>query len=115
MPMWTCRPKIRFERATIFRSSTIMLVALIGIDGLLAPVGERMRGGGGQPETVFAGQLDNAAAEFGDIPAGFLDVLADAGADFDDRLVHLRLDLLLQETLALFDDLELDVRAEVAA
>ena len=45
--------------------------------------------------------------------ARLLDVAADAGADLDDRLVHLGLDALVQEDLALVEEL-LDVRAQLA-
>src|SRR5262249_42961322 len=41
------------------------------------------------------------------------DVLADARADLDDRLVHLGLHLLLHPPLALMDELCLDVRAQI--
>ena len=53
------------------------------------------------------------AAQFGYIAARFLDVFADAGADFDDRLMHLGLDMLLEEQAAFFDDFELDVGTKV--
>ena len=43
-----------------------------------------------------------------------LDVLANAGADLDHRLVHLGLYRLLQQRLALLDDLDVDVRAQIA-
>ena len=36
------------------------------------------------------------------------------GPDLDHRLVHLGLHPLLQEQLALFDDLRVDVRAQIA-
>ena len=90
-----------------------VFVALIGIYGLIAPVGERMRGGGGDEEAVFAREPDDGAAQFGDVAARFLDVVADAGADLDHGLVHFRFDVFLEEGFALFDDLELDVRPEV--
>ena len=52
-PMWTCRPKMRLARATICRSSTMIVIALVRIDLLLAPVGERVRGAGDQAQTMF--------------------------------------------------------------
>ena len=56
-PMWTCRPKIRLARATIFMSSTIVSIALVGIDLLLAPVGEGVGAGGRQAQTVLLRQF----------------------------------------------------------
>ena len=49
-----------------------------------------------------------------DLVSRLLNVLADAGADLDHRLVHLRLDALGQQRLALLHDLGVDVRAQVA-
>ena len=44
----------------------------------------------------------------------FFDVAADLGADLDDRLMHLRLDRLVQRQLGLGKDLRGDVRAQIA-
>ena len=72
-----------------------------------------MRGGGGDAQAVLAGEADNGAAQFRDVAAGFLHVFADAGADFDDGLVHFRFDVFLEEGAAFLDDFELDVGAEI--
>ena len=45
---------------------------------------------------------------------GVLDVVADAGADLDDGLMHLGLDALFEAELALGQHLGGDVRAEIA-
>ncbi len=63
---------------------------------------------------MIAGELDHFAAEFVDVFAGFVDVAADAGADLDDRGVHLGLDALLQTHFALREHLGFDVGAQVA-
>ena len=88
-------------------------VALVGIDVLVAPVGERMRRAGDETQAVLLGERDHAAPQVLQILGGLRDGPADAGADLDDRLVHLRLHTLVHLTLALLDDLHLDVRAEI--
>ena len=50
-----------------------------------------------------------------DILARFLDVPANLGADFDDRLVHLGLDRLMQRQLGLGKNLRRHVRAQIAS
>src|SRR5665213_1516169 len=72
-----------------------------------------MGGGRGDSKTVFPSQPDNRAAQFGYVAARFLNVFADAGADFDHRLVHLGLNVLLEESFALFDNFKLDVGPKV--
>ena len=88
-------------------------VALVGIDVLLAPVGERMRGAGAEQQAVLLGELHHRAPQVEDVGARLLHVAADAGADLDDRLVHLGLDALVELPLALRDDLGVDVRAQI--
>jgi hypothetical protein len=88
-------------------------VALIGIDVLRPPIGERMRGAGAEQQAVLLGQLHHRAAQIQDVGARLFHVAAHAGADLDDRLVHLRLDALVELPLALLDDLGVDVRSEV--
>src|SRR5208282_2601112 len=46
--------------------------------------------------------------------ARFLNVAADLGADLDDRLMHLRLDRLVQRQLGLGEDLRGNMRAQIA-
>ena len=91
-----------------------ILVAIVGIDLLHAPVGKGMRGGGGEAQAILASQANHVAAQFLQLVLGVLDVGADRGADFDDRLVHLGLDALLKDELALLDDLGMNVRAQIA-
>ena len=74
-----------------------------------------MRRTRGKQESVVASEADHVPAQLADVFLGFLDVLADAGADFDHGLVHLGLDLLFHDPLALGDDLAVDVRTQVAA
>ena len=88
-------------------------VALIRINVLRAPVGKRVRGAGTQQQAVLAGELHHGAAQVEDVGARLLHVAAHAGADFDHRLVHLRLDALVELPLALLDDLGVDVRSQV--
>ena len=88
-------------------------IALVRIDVLHAPVGERMRGAGRQQQAVLAREPNHLAPQIDDVLARFLDVAADAGADLDHRLVHLGLDLLVQQPLAVRDQLGADVRAQI--
>ena len=91
-----------------------VLVAVVSVDLLHPPVGKRMGRGRSQPQAVLLGQRDHVAAQLLDFFLGVLDVAADRGSDLDHGLVHLRLDPLLQEQLALLDDLRVDVRAQIA-
>jgi hypothetical protein len=68
------------------------------------------RGRDGQ--AVAPGQPGELAAQADDLAAGHLDVLADGGPDLDHRLVHLRLQLVLEQLPAGFQKL-LDVGAQV--
>ena len=88
-------------------------VALVGINVLHAPVGERVRRAGAEQQAVLAGELHHGAPQVEDVGARLLHVAAHAGADLDHRLVHLRLDALVQLALALGDNLGVDVRAEI--
>ncbi len=89
-------------------------IALVGIDLLLAPVGEGMRCAGDEHQAMFVGEANHLAAEVEEIFAGLFDGGADIGADLDDRLVHFRLDLLMQQELAVGEHLGADVRAQIA-
>ncbi len=57
-------------------------------------------------------ERDDLTPQLRDVPPDLADVPADAGADLDDRLVHLGLDAFLQDQLALVEHL-LDVRAQL--
>ena len=53
-------------------------------------------------------------ADHADFVVGFLDVLADPGADLHHGLVHFGLDPLFQDHPALLHDLRVDVRTKIA-
>src|SRR5207253_1683047 len=72
-----------------------------------------MSRGGNNLQSIFFGQRGDDATETADVRAGFLNVLADAGADFDLRLDHFRLDLLAKQHAAFFENLG-DVRTQLA-
>ena len=72
-----------------------------------------MRGAGAEQQPVLLRELHHRAPQVDDVGARFLHVAADAGADFDHRLVHLGLDAFVELTLALRDDLGVDVRAQI--
>ena len=77
-------------------------VALVGIDLLLVPLRERMRAAGGECAARSARARPMIWRRMSRISSlRLLDVLADAGADLDDRLVHLGLDALVQQHPAL--------------
>src|ERR1035437_49033 len=72
-----------------------------------------MGAGRRQQHALLTGEGDHLAAKRLDVLASFFDVLTNASADLDDRLVHLRLDRLVQRQLGFGEDLRCDVRAEV--
>lgn len=90
-----------------------VFVAFSWSERLHTPVGERMGGGGGYAQIILAGQTDDVMAEIFQLFAGIFNIRANGGADFDDGLMHLRLDALLQDQLALLDDFGVDVRAKI--
>jgi hypothetical protein len=104
-PMWTS------DHLHVFDDG---VVALVRVDPLFAPFGEGVGAGSREAQTVLFGQVDQVAADHVDFVGSFLDVAADAGAGFDDRLVHLGLDALGEHGSALFDHFHADVGAEVA-
>ena len=73
-----------------------VLVALARRDHLVHPVRERMRAGGGDAQADALGGVGEIAAVADDLLGQLLDVRADLGADLDDRLVHLALDLVAE-------------------
>ena len=89
-----------------------LVVARVGEDFLVRPVREGMRAGGRDAHAVLLREADDLRPHLPDVLAYLRDVPADAAADLDDRLVHLRLDALLQDEPALLQDL-LDVRAQL--
>ncbi len=59
-------------------------IALVGIDLLLAPVGEGVSGAGDEHQAMFMGEANHLAAEIEEVFARFFDGRADVGADLDD-------------------------------
>src|SRR3954468_4492490 len=72
-----------------------------------------MRAGGGDFQAVPAGQAEARAAQLDKFGASLGRRAANLRAPFDDRLVQLRLDLLLEDEPARLQDLR-DVRAQLA-
>jgi hypothetical protein len=72
-----------------------------------------VRGGGDHFEPLFARERRDDGAEVRDVRARLLYVVADARADLDHRLDHLRLDLLAEEHLPFLKHLR-DVRTQLA-
>src|SRR6266404_1508883 len=64
-------------------------------------------------QSALLRQRRDDGAQAGDVGASFLNVLADAGADLDLRLNHLRLDLLAENHLAFVEELR-HVRTQLA-
>jgi len=90
------------------------VIAFIRVDLLRTPIGEWMRGSGDQAKAMLVGKTNHVAAQIEEIFLGVADILADAGSDFDDGLMHLGLDALFEAHLALFEQLSCDVRTQVA-
>src|SRR5580658_7331277 len=90
------------------------VVAFVGIDLLLTPVGEWMGAGSGDPQAILARQADDAATERANLLARLVDVMADASADLYYTLMHLGFYGFVELKLAFRDDLGVDVRSEVA-
>src|SRR6476646_9449333 len=69
--------------------------------------------GGGEFQTRPSGGAGEVGAQADDLFARLVDVAADVGPDFDNRLVHLGLDLLLQRHFAFAENL-LDMGTQLA-
>src|SRR5947208_2582000 len=80
---------------------------------LVLPARNRMRRSRHDLQPVLLCQSGDDAAQARNVYARFLNVLADARANFDLRLNHFRLDLLAQDHLAFFEKLR-DVRPQFA-
>ena len=113
MPTCTCKPKIEIRARDRLHVLDDLQVALVGVDVLDAPVGERMRRAGGEQQAVLFGEPDRLPAQVDDVLARLADRAAHASADLDHRLVHLGLHLLLQLQLSLRDELGVDVRSQI--
>src|SRR5437763_7486778 len=68
---------------------------------------------GSDAKTAGVSERGQIAAQLGDVLAGIGDVPANFSSQLDDRLVHLRLDLLLEHDLAALQDF-LNVRTQLA-
>ena len=68
-------------------------VVIVWRDLLRLPVRERMRTGGGDAISLLRGQLHNTLAQHDQFITNLRRCLAHRRADFDDRLMHLRLHL----------------------
>ena len=90
-----------------------LVVALVGRDRYAGPVRDRMRARGGDAQAALSHQVDDLAPEPGHLASGVLDIGADRRADFNDRLVHLALDLVLEPLLPFREDLG-DMRPQLA-
>ena len=86
-------------------------VTLIGRNQLIHPMGERMRAGRGDAQFVARRQFCQLGSKLDDLRARASRITAHFGAQFDDRLMHLGLDLLLQDHLAARQNF-LDVRSQ---
>ena len=85
-------------------------VAIAGCDQLVHPMRKRMGAGGSNQQAAPRGEGRQFAPQFHHLLAGTLYVVTNLGAELDDRLVHLRLDVFFQSDLAVVENL-LDVRA----
>src|ERR1700677_1025103 len=83
------------------------------MDLLHAPVCKWVGAGSSQPHAAFAGQGDHLPAQIENVFAGFLNVPADFGADFDHRLVKLRLGAIHGGQLGPGKNFRLDVGTQV--
>ena len=90
-----------------------VLVALAGGDDLVDPVGKRVRAGGCDIQADAFGGANEFAAGAVHVDAEFVNVLADFGADLDDRLVHFAFDLFAEIRGGGGDELA-DVRTQLA-
>src|SRR5580700_8306736 len=66
-----------------------------------------------QPQAVLPREPYDVAPQHLYFGLSFLDGFANAGADLDDGLMHLRLHALLEDELALLEDLRLNMRLQI--
>src|SRR6266498_2180588 len=88
-------------------------VALIHRDELIHPVRERMCASGGDLESIARRQFRQLATKIDNLLSRATRVMTDLRAKLHDRLMHLGLDLLLQDHFAASQKL-LDMRAQLA-
>ncbi len=89
------------------------LVSLVVENLLVLPARNRMCRGGNNLESVLLRQRRNDRAQASDVGTGFLNIFADARADFDLGLNHLGLDLFAEQHPAFVKKLH-DVRLQLA-
>ena len=90
-----------------------ILVPIVGMNLLHPPVRKRMRRHRCQPQPILLCQPQNIAPQHLHFRFGFLNVLANPSPHLHHRLVHLRLYPLLQDQLALLQDLGLNMRPQI--
>src|ERR1017187_8657418 len=90
-----------------------LAIALVGINLLRLPIGKRMRACSAEQQAVCVGQRYHFASQFEDVGPRFLNVLADMGPNFDNRLVHFCFGARVGGQDRLGKNLRLDVRPEV--
>ena len=74
---------------------------------------KRMRARGSDVQSCVPGEGGQLGPKLGDLFPRVRDISANVGAELDHRLVHLRLDALLQRYLAVIENL-LDLRSQLA-
>src|SRR5438874_106764 len=89
------------------------LIAFAFSDELIAPVRKRMGPDRCDLQSAAAGEIRQLAPQLNHMRPRVVDRIANLGAEFDDRLVHLGLDLLLEQDLATLEDF-LNVRLQLA-
>src|SRR5207253_3896169 len=89
------------------------LIAFAFSDELIAPVRKRMGPDRCDLQSAAAGEIRQLAPQLNHMRPRVVDRIANLGPEFDDRLVHLGLDLLLEQDLATLEDF-LNVRLQLA-
>src|SRR5205814_4480499 len=89
------------------------LIAFAFGDELVSPVRKWMGPDRCDLQSAAAGEVRQLAPQLNHMRARVIDRIANLGAEFDDRLMHLGLDLLLEQDLATLEDF-LNVRLQLA-
>ena len=76
------------------------VVAFVGRDQLVLPVGKRVSSGSRNLQVLLFGQFNNHLAEVGHFLAGILNIMADIRTYFNDSLVHFGLHPFVKNNLA---------------
>ena len=114
MPTCTCRPKIRFDARDQLHVLDDLQVALVGVDVLHAPVGERMRGAGDEQQAVLLRERRSSARRRLTMSARASSMLRQTPVptSITDWCIS-ALTVSFELPLALRDDLGVDVRAQI--